>query len=55
MRKLPDGDARSALIQVRLKPAAKARMRQLAAKRGIDLSDAAREAFADWVRKQEKQ
>lgn len=53
MRKLPDGDARSALIQVRVKPAAKIRMASLAKKRGLDLSDAAREAFAAWVAEQE--
>jgi antitoxin component of RelBE/YafQ-DinJ toxin-antitoxin module len=51
--KLPEGEGRSALIQARVRPAAKARMLRLAKARGLDLSDAVREAFADWVEKQE--
>jgi hypothetical protein len=48
--KKPEGEARDAVIIARVRPAAAARFRAEAKARGLTISEAARQAFAQWIR-----
>lgn len=51
---LPEGEVRSATVSIRVRPAAKRRLRRTAVALGVTASECARQAFAIGMRELEK-